>query len=604
MMFRVFTTLSLCLFVLAGYSQFETVGIIGDATPNGWGESTPMNQDDEDPNLWTLEVDLVDGFAKFRADNSWDVNWGDNTFPVGVGEQDGADIPVTAGSYLVTFNSESGSYFFDLQGSNIGVIGSATPFGWDREVFMFQDPEDENQYSVTLDLVQGDAKFRADGGWDLNWGGDDFPEGTAVEGGNDISIPNAGTYVITFNTETLFYSFDEQADFETIGLIGEATPGGWDEDTPLNRDPNNPAVWSAEVELTEGACKFRADNDWAVNWGGDDFPIGDAISGGDDIIVDEAGTYLVFLDTENLVYQFVLIVEYDQMGIIGSGTPGGWVELTDLQRDANDVSVWRGRAELTTGDLLFATDASLQIAWGGSDFPSGTAVPDASLPIPVEEGDYLITFNSTLGSYNFEAVVEYDEMSLVGESGPFGRWPDETTDFDFFLDKDPDDFNLWTGNNIELNDFDATPDGGVKFRANGNWDVNWGDVDFPEGVGINNGPNIEPEAGTYSVVFNSLSGEYAFGPTVSTREEMLNPAYISLMPNPAVSEVLIDIDFEYFTGALNVAIFDVSGKQVFNQNYDDYSDIRINVSAFTAGTYIVQLRNGQYFTAKQLSVVK
>ena len=49
----------------------------------------------------------------------------------------------------------------------------------------------------------------------------------------------------------------------------------------------------------------------------------------------------------------------------------------------------------------------------------------------------------------------------------------------------------------------------LKFAA-GRWDVNWGGSTFPVGTGVQNGPNIPVEAGTYTVVFNDLLGKYYF----------------------------------------------------------------------------------------------
>jgi len=49
---------------------------------------------------------------KFAADGSWDVNWGNSTFPYGFGVQGGANIPVTAGQYIVLFNDILGQYYF------------------------------------------------------------------------------------------------------------------------------------------------------------------------------------------------------------------------------------------------------------------------------------------------------------------------------------------------------------------------------------------------------------------------------------------------------------------------------------------------------------
>ncbi len=94
---------------------FETVGIIGSATPGGWGASTAMTQGVANPGLYTITVDLVDGEAKFRANNAWTINWGGAAFPNGTGTQDGPNIPVTEGNYKVTLDITTGAYKFEKQ---------------------------------------------------------------------------------------------------------------------------------------------------------------------------------------------------------------------------------------------------------------------------------------------------------------------------------------------------------------------------------------------------------------------------------------------------------------------------------------------------------
>jgi hypothetical protein len=49
---------------------------------------------------------------KFAADGGWAVNWGSNTFPLGNGVQNGANIPVEAGTYTIVFNDLLGKYYF------------------------------------------------------------------------------------------------------------------------------------------------------------------------------------------------------------------------------------------------------------------------------------------------------------------------------------------------------------------------------------------------------------------------------------------------------------------------------------------------------------
>ena len=90
---------------------YPTIGIIGDATPNGWDASTPMVQSSFDPDIWYLaDAVLTDGAMKFRANNSWDVNWGNGTPIFGTATNGGDNIPVEAGTYDVYFNDYTGDY--------------------------------------------------------------------------------------------------------------------------------------------------------------------------------------------------------------------------------------------------------------------------------------------------------------------------------------------------------------------------------------------------------------------------------------------------------------------------------------------------------------
>ncbi len=50
----------------------------------------------------------------------------------------------------------------------------------------------------------------------------------------------------------------------------------------------------------------------------------------------------------------------------------------------------------------------------------------------------------------------------------------------------------------------------LKFAADNSWDVNWGALDFPYGVGAQNGSDIPVKAGTYNVFFNDILGTYNF----------------------------------------------------------------------------------------------
>jgi 1,4-alpha-glucan branching enzyme len=299
-------------------TTYQTVGIIGSATSQGWGASTPMTQDATNPHLWRLDnVALVAGEAKFRANDAWDVNWGATDFPRGTATLNGANIAITAGTYNIVFNDESGQYSFNDTSiptyNSVGVIGSATPQGWNASTPMTQDVFNPHLWTLNeVTLVAGEAKFRANDEWTVNWGAIDFPNGTGVQNGANIPV-TAGKYTITFNDETGAYSFIADATppspiYTTVGIIGSATAQGWNASTPMVQDATNPHLWKLEnVALVAGELKFRADNAWDVNWGAADFPSGTGVLNGANIPV-TAGQYNVTFNDESGAYNFETVV--------------------------------------------------------------------------------------------------------------------------------------------------------------------------------------------------------------------------------------------------------------------------------------------------------
>ena len=183
---------------------FTSIGILGTAAPSGFDTDYDLTLDDA-TGLYRIVIGLTDGEVKFRADDAWDVNWGATEFPSGTGTQDGPNIPVTAGLYLVTFDPATGAY--DFLPSTLGIIGDATPAGWDSDTDLTFDAADANALTLTLDLTGGEAKFRLNDDWAINWGATDFPSGTGTQDGPNIPVA-AGTYTVTFNPLTGAYTFD------------------------------------------------------------------------------------------------------------------------------------------------------------------------------------------------------------------------------------------------------------------------------------------------------------------------------------------------------------------------------------------------------------
>jgi hypothetical protein len=592
MKLRLLLSALFCAMLVTGFSQITSVGLIGSATPNGWEDpDTDMVQDAVDPNVWTLNITLTAGAVKFRADDSWDVNWGSLDFPCGVGTQGGDDIPVFAGEYDITFNSETGEYCLDVI-SPIGLVGDATPGGWDNDTKMYKDTTDHG-FFVEVDLVAGNAKFRKDGQWTVNWGAEDWPSGIGTQGGPDIPVPTSGTYRVTLDTMSGAYLFEELVAINSIGLVGDATPGGWDVDTELMQDANDGAIWRANIELVPGNCKFRANGEWMLSWGSPDWPTGIGTASGGDIPVPEAGTFQVTLNTTTGEYSFLPVVYYETIGIIGDATPGGWGEDTDLEMNPEDSAQWSLRVELTDGLAKFrANNVWTDANWGGSDFPSGIGVQDGP-DIPVEAGEYFIDFNTTTGAYNFSVIIAYDTVGIVGEASPSGSW-----DIDTDLIKDPDNELHFFLNSITM------ADGPFKFRANHDWTVNWGAEAWPTGTGTQDGPNITSVAGEYSVSIFTDTGDYAFADPVSTKEELLQPTQVSIFPNPVGETLNVDLSKLDLRGDVTLTVMDINGKQLLTKVIAPNDILNVDISGLQNGNYILHITSPGYIVGKRFSIVK
>ena len=297
------------------YININSVGIIGSATPGDWGTDTDLYRPDATkPSEWTTIVYLVGGKeAKFRIDDDWATNWGANTFPSGTGTQNGPNIPVNnTGYYKVNFNAATGAYSFtvvsvpSLGGAGMSIIGSGTPGGWGSDTNLTQDATNANIFTGTVVLTDGEAKFRKTGDWGINWGATTFPSGWGTSGGPNIPV-KAGTYFVRIDIATGEYFFgpaDRGVAYNDIGIIGDATPGGWGADTDLIKNPANPYKWSKKLTLTAGQAKFRANNDWGVNWGSKPFPSGVGTAGGDNIENITAGTYQITFNSLTGEYTF------------------------------------------------------------------------------------------------------------------------------------------------------------------------------------------------------------------------------------------------------------------------------------------------------------
>jgi hypothetical protein len=168
-------------------------GVIGSGSPNGWDDETALTYSPEDTE-WQGVLHLTADEIKFRANHSWDYNYGSNAAD-GILQAGGNNIPVDVESdYSIVLDlSTPNEYTYSL--NRWGLIGDATPGGWDNDTNMTWDA-DNGVFTVTLDLIAGSFKFRANDGWDINYGGD---LNGLNAGGDNIAVAEDGNYTITFD---------------------------------------------------------------------------------------------------------------------------------------------------------------------------------------------------------------------------------------------------------------------------------------------------------------------------------------------------------------------------------------------------------------------
>ena len=154
---------------------------------------------------------------------NWDVAYGS----VKDGAQDASGALVNSGAgafkaptneyYTLTINMGAKTYTWtklDNQSpteyTKIGLIGGFNNWGSDYELTQVAP----HNWNVTFtQTTTGELKFRANGGWDVNWGtkqniGEKY-YGTGTNGGDNITVP-AGTYNVFFNDITGEFAFVAQ----------------------------------------------------------------------------------------------------------------------------------------------------------------------------------------------------------------------------------------------------------------------------------------------------------------------------------------------------------------------------------------------------------
>ena len=334
-----------------------------------------------------------------------------NSFMVVTTDAAGPSFTVAnSGLYKVTNDQMTGEMTM-YQINEASIIGSATPGGWSSDTRM-TGSVDANGGSWSAEgviLRSGEWKVRFNCRWGINRridpnGSLNDPSngyqlftnfgGTATNletGGANIQQTEDAEYTVNINwdprdgwTTDVVRTGDAPTitfnpnDF-MMGVIGDATngedldadgtPDGWQSDRNLfHKEDNGVHTWRGVVTFRgEGKYKFRANDDWDFNIGGD---LAALSQGGSDLDTPGEGAYYIELTTADEGATWTATVTEAGWGLIGEGSPAmGWNDGDDValvaQGNVGGVSTYTAMGDFTTAGWKFRAAGAWDLNIGG-----------------------------------------------------------------------------------------------------------------------------------------------------------------------------------------------------------------------------------------------
>ena len=490
----------------------------------------------------------ADGF-KLTGVAGWDdtCNWGleDNT----TAEAEAASLQLITGGGSQDIKAYAKRFYgfeFDKTtlvlkkswgADQIGIIGLNGD--WETDIVMEYNPKWTRFYADIEAPADTEMKFRADGGWDLNWGVD------CAQGGGNIPVA-AGNYRVYFNPATGLIEFNASAYGKTEdttqggntepepegpvtepdrwGVVGTITEWGTQADLYMSEVAENLFVRMGVTLTDADAFKVRFNNDWNINYGaaGDVEPfavtVGEEltlVSGGKNLSA-PAGTYDIYFNIADF-----------KIWVMPEGEAPGGVEVKDIKFYADVTATgW--------------TNCNIY-GWGDLGEYGGTW-PGTALSTETIDGKeyYAYTFDASAigktisvifnnGSEQTvdikDIVLDKDYIFTLTEKDANGKWlatingetPEKPAVTTYGL---LGDFNGW-GEDVDLVDrgdgwyvteaLSIAAEGKLLIRLNDAWDEKFGNDGSKLVMGENTltfgGADMWIDAGTFDFYFNPTTAK-------------------------------------------------------------------------------------------------
>lgn len=325
---------------------------------------------------------------------------------------------------------------------NLFIVGDATLGGWSNPV---PTPSqqftrvDAFSYSITLWLNAGGSYLLlpVNGSWDHKYGGTSPTGGPllkdgAVPGSNTPGPATSGVYKIVVNFQTNTYTVTSVAVPSNLFIVGDATPGGWDNPVAVPSQQfvqTGPASFALVLPLTAGGTYlFLPENgSWSHKYGG---ASDGTAAGGATLLADGAvpgnntpapsatGLYKIVVDFGTNTYSVTPYTGPSNLFIVGDATPGGWSnpvptpsqQFTKVQEGVFSLDLHLNSA---SSYLLLPVNGSWDhkfggaadgTAAGGTPILADGAVPGSNTPSPAASGNYRIIVNFLTGKFTVTPI--------------------------------------------------------------------------------------------------------------------------------------------------------------------------------------------------------
>ena len=261
-----------------------------------------------------------------------------------------------------------------IVGSGYNDWGGAGPDG------QFYTTSEADVYVAYATLIDGEIKFRENNEW-VNDFGDDDADGTLETGGANIAT-TAGTYKITLDIANATYTMEAYS----WGVVGSGyNDWGATPDAKFYYDYTTD-TFKVDVQLIDGEVKFRLNNDWATEFGGDNIPV-------------TAGHYSISINLNDNTYT---LESSDVWGIVGSGY-NDWGATPDFALTQVQPGIYYGDiVTIIDGDIKFRLNNDWASDFGDTD-ADGT-LDAGGTDIAVTAGLYRVQMDTNAGTYMLNKI--------------------------------------------------------------------------------------------------------------------------------------------------------------------------------------------------------